>query len=471
MGKSAASALPCLILAAILFCSFAATSAAQEDSGEAAPDPVALFQQAQDRHEKGEFAAAIELYDKALAAAPEFPEALYQRGNALQSLGRIDEAEKSFRKAVETRPDWTLALANLGSLLVGKGVYPEAEKLLLKAISLDDQNALAYSALTELRLKSKAGTEQLKDLLIRLTALTDRARPTAGAWAARGALETALGEKAAARASFNRALQLEPKNQFALAAKAGTAIDEGDLVGAETAVRNLETLAAAAPSVKSLRARLLFASGKTDEAVAKLDSIENPPPDVVELRDRMLLSKSESGPELERRLERRPDDPFVLGRLCAAFRTSDPAKALTYCRKASEAEPSNINHAIGFGAALVQAKMFVEAVDLFRGLVRISPENVTVRANLATALFQLKRYPEARTEYRWITEKQPTSAIAYYFLGITHDQLMEYPDAMANYQLFLKNADAEKNKLEIEKVNLRLPVLQKQIKEKKGKSK
>jgi hypothetical protein len=42
-------------------------------------------------------------------------------------------------------------------------------------------------------------------------------------------------------------------------------------------------------------------------------------------------------------------------------------------------------------------------------------------------------------------------------------------DAMANYQLFLKYADAEKNKLEIEKVNLRLPSLQKQIKEKKGK--
>jgi len=41
-------------------------------------------------------------------------------------------------------------------------------------------------------------------------------------------------------------------------------------------------------------------------------------------------------------------------------------------------------------------------------------------------------------------------------------------DAMANYQQFLKIADSNEFKLEIEKVNLRLPVLQKQIKEKKG---
>jgi hypothetical protein len=55
-------------------------------------------------------------------------------------------------------------------------------------------------------------------------------------------------------------------------------------------------------------------------------------------------------------------------------------------------------------------------------------------------------------------------AIVHYFLGITHDQLNEYLDAMANYQQFLRLADAAQNKLEIEKVNLRLPILQKQIK-------
>ena len=64
---------------------------------------------------------------------------------------------------------------------------------------------------------------------------------------------------------------------------------------------------------------------------------------------------------------------------------------------------------------------------------------------------------------------QPTSAAAFYFLAIIHDQLNEYLDAMANYQQYLKLADPGSNKLEIEKVNLRLPGLQKQIKDGKGK--
>lgn len=456
-----------VVLAVIVL--LAAPSPAQDEEADASADAVALFQKGQDAHEKGEFVAAIELYQKAIAAVSQFPEAEYQRGHALLSLGRRDDAEKAFRRAVELRPDWTLALANLGSLLVGKGKYEEADRMLTKAVTLDDQNTLAYSALTELRLNSRAKPEELRDLLARLTSLTGKAKPTAAAWAARAALEVALGERASSRASFEKALQMDPANQFALAAKAGAALDEGDLSGAEGVIRTLESISPAAPSVRALRSRLLFAGGNADEAVALLASIENPSPEIVALRDRMLLSKNENAAELEKQLEKSPGDAFVLGRLCAVNRTIDPGKALAYCRRAAESDPSNIAHAIGFGAALVQAKMHTEAVALLRRLQPMSPDNVTLRANLATALFQLKRFAEAKAEYRWITEKMPSSPAAYYFLAIVHDQLTEYEDAMANYQLFLRHADAEKNKLEIEKVNLRMPVLQKQIKEKKGK--
>ncbi|HNU08667.1 MAG TPA: tetratricopeptide repeat protein, partial [Pyrinomonadaceae bacterium] len=115
-------------------------------------------------------------------------------------------------------------------------------------------------------------------------------------------------------------------------------------------------------------------------------------------------------------------------------------------------------------AALVQAKQFDNAVSLLVQIVAAAPENYTAHANLAVALFQLKRYPEAKREYYWIVARQPDTAVAYFFLGIIHDQLKEYPDAMANYQAFLKIADPELSKVEIEKVKLRLPILQKQLK-------
>ncbi len=451
--------MPCLVL----------NSFGQSEDEDKSAEAIALFQKGQDVHEKGQLAEAIDLYDKAIAIFPEFPEAELQRGNALVSLGRIDDAEKSFRRAVELRGDWTLALANLGSILVGKGQNAEAEKILQKAISLDEQNFPAYSALTELLLKTKAKPEILRELLARIAALTGKAKPTASIWAARGALESSLGEKKAARVSFEKALELEPKNQFALFEKAGAALDEGDTASAEATITTLEVIAPKSVNVKVLNARLLFVRGKADDALAALSSIVNPSPDVVAIRDKILASSSQSVAELEKHLEKNASDPFILGRLCSALRTGNPAKALDLCRRASEADPQNISHAIGYGGALVQAKMFVEAVDLLRRLQTISPDNVTIRANLATALFQLKRYPEAKLEYQWITEKQPTLPAAFYFLAITHDHLTEYLDAMANYQQFLRIADADKNKLEIDKVNLRLPGLHKQIKDKKGK--
>ena len=142
---------------------------------------------------------------------------------------------------------------------------------------------------------------------------------------------------------------------------------------------------------------------------------------------------------------------------------------MEYCRRAAEAEPENVQHAIGYGAALVQAKRYDEALVLFQKLLKFEPSNATIHANLATALFQLKRYPEAKDEYHWLIKNQPEAPIAYYFLAIVHDQLREYMDAMANYQQFLKLANPEESKLEIEKVNLRLPGLQKLIKENGGK--
>ena len=197
-----------------------------------------------------------------------------------------------------------------------------------------------------------------------------------------------------------------------------------------------------------------------------LADVENPSAEIIKLRATIQANSSVNAAELEKDLEKDVKNVTILGRLCLLLRAENPAKALDYCRSAAESDPANIIHAVGYGAALVQTKRFEDAVNIFRRLKEFAPDNYTARANLATALFQLKRYAEAKIEYQWLVEKQPDLAIVHYFLGITHDQLNEYLDAMANYQQFLRLADATQNKLEIEKVNLRLPILQKQIKEK-----
>lgn len=440
-----------------------------QDDEDVSGEAVALFNKGQDAHEKNDFRTAIEDYEKALKLIPDFPEAQLQRGNAYQSLAKLDEAESAFRQAVELREDWSLARASLGSVLVRKNNFAEAEKYLVQAIEIDDLNFPAYAAMTELRLKTKASPHALTELLIKLRALTEKANPTASIWASRAALENSVGDRKNAKASAARALDLDPKSQFALSTSVDIALLEHDPDAAEVFLRLLEAIAPHSESADGLRARLFLAQGKTHEALTLLDSIAKPGVEIVDLKNQILAGSTTDVTVLEKQLASDPKNPVALAKLCTAFRVGDPAKALDYCRRASEADPNSVQPVVGYAAALVQAKRYDEAVIVLRRLISIAPSNSTARANLATALFQLKRYPEAKVEFRWLTDHQPERPIAYYFLAIIHDQLAEFPDAAANYQQFLRLAEPESSKLEIEKVNLRLPVVQKFIKEGKGK--
>ena len=113
-------------------------------------DAVAVFNQGQDAHEKGDLKSAIEFYKKALNIIPEFPEAEYQLGIAFLALNQTIDAESAFRRAVELRADWSLPMASLGAILVQKNKYAEAEKILTKAVEIDEMNQPAYIALTDL---------------------------------------------------------------------------------------------------------------------------------------------------------------------------------------------------------------------------------------------------------------------------------------------------------------------------------
>jgi tetratricopeptide (TPR) repeat protein len=451
---------------ALIACAAALPNAAPAQDPDPAAEAVRLFNEGQDAHERGELRTAIDLYRRALRLLPELAEAEYQLATAHLALSETEAAESAFRRAVELRDDWTLPMTGLGALLVGAGRFDEAAALLERAISIDRQNSAAYSALTELKLRNNAGRPELVTLLETMRALTGGSKPTAQAWAARASLERTLGDLGAAKVSVAKALAIEPGSRASLSEMIEIAIASDDPATAVAAARQLAKAAPAADSAKFLLARALASAGETGEALTVLESISIKSPEIAGFRSRLESMTSENPAELEKRLSEAPADGAVLGRLCSLYRVSAPEKALVFCRRASEAEPGNLNHVIGFGAALVQAKQYENAAALLRKIAESAPENYTVRANLAVALFQLRRYPEAKAEYRWLIEKQPSNAVAYYFLAIIHDQLKEYLDAMANYQQFLRLAEPERNRLEIEKVNLRLPSLRKQLKEK-----
>lgn len=462
-GSVLRSALRALALSACLV-TLSALSFSQETPQE---DPVATFNQAQDLHEKGDLAGAIKLYEIALKIEPAFPEAEYQRGLAELALGKNELAEKAFRRAIELREDWPLPMTRLGTMLLDRREFDAAEKLLVKSVELDPNNAVALSALTELRITTKAPNAALEALLAKISSLTGKANATASLWSARAALEIALMRHAEARTSVAKAVAADPKNRTALFQLAETAVADGDLAKANDVLQRLGGVGDERTRV--LKASILAADGKTAEALAILEPLAAASPAAAELRTRINLSRSVSRAELEKLLEKDPKDAAILGRLCTVLRREDPEKALVYCRRAVEAEPSNANHAVGFAAALVQTKQYETAVVVLRKILETVPDNFTARANLASALFQLKRYPESRVEFEWLAAAQPRLAGPFLFLGIIYDEAGEYMDAAANYQQYLRLADPALNKLDIDKVNLRLPSVLKLIKDGKTK--
>lgn len=463
-----------LLLVATCFAllSICAKVSAQVDVfGDDAADPVRLFERGQGAHARGELEKALSFYEQALKVRPEFPEAEFQRGNALASLGRLDEADAAYRRAISYKKNWSLPYSALGIVLVRQNRDKEAEQFFNQALTIDNKDHLALRMLSDLRLRAGDAKSAL-DFAKRATA---NAEAPASAWVALALAEKANGNIAGAKTALEHVLTNEPENFAALLERADLFTDEKNF---EAAIADLKTAAKLKPTDKAVNSRLAYAlqqAGKPEEAqaVAKAAGIETQPPagtnvnGVVgtpeEIEAANNADPSVARKALEKLLEKNPRSAMLLGRLGASYRTDDPARSLDYYRRASEIQPDSAEHALGYAAALVQARRFADAVGILKQVVRTSPDNYVAHANLATALYEAKRYQEAIPEYEWIVTAKPEISVVHYFIATSHDYLGEYPEALSSYEKFLSAADPKTNQLEIDKVKLRLPTLRRQI--------
>ena len=476
MSNLNASFLKRLLLTAtcfgLLFAGSTMPLAAQTEEafGDAAADPIRLFERGQSAHARGELEKAIGFYEQALKVRPEFPEAHFQIGNALASLGRLVEAESAFKLAIAQKKNWSMPHSALGALFMRSRRDADAEQSFRSALKIDSQDGIALRLLAEIRLRAGDAKDAL-NLAMRATAIPEA---PASAWIIRASAERANGDKVAAKATLDRVLTDEPGNIAALMERADVLTDEKNFDAAISDLRAAEKLK---PGEKSILARLAYVlqqAGRNEDAmqVATAGGIEvqraagdakgviGTPGEIEAANsdDTVLARKA-----LEKLIEKNPNNAMLFGRLGASYRTEDPGKSLQYYRRASEIQPDAPEYAIGYAAALVQARRFADAAQILQQVVRRNPENYAAHANLATALYEGKRYSDAIPEYQWLLSAKPDVTVAHYFIATSHDYLGEYPEALAAYEKFLATADANTNQLEIDKVKLRLPSLRRQI--------
>ena len=447
----------------------AQTNALEQD------DPIKLFERGQDAHAKNDLKTAIECYDAAIRLKPEFPEAEFQRALALLLSNQKDEALKGFRRAVELRPDWPFAYARFGSQLTAYlNDDKNGEPILRKAIELEPDNEEALVALADVR--ARAGDRDEALLLSRRA--TSSKQATASTWRKRAIIELGAGDRVAALASLDRALAVEPNNLGAIDQRAKLLLDAGDKARALEDIRTLEKAGQGSTLAGALELIQMYErADRNEDALRVLNALaekDRNAPEVVALRAELTGgdgSTAEERAALEQLLVREPKNGALLARLGAAYRRIDPLKSQDYYYRASQLEPNNAKFAIGYAAALIQSRQFADAITILRRVLSRAPDEYTAHTNLALALFESKDFRGAISEYQWIANARPDVVVTYFFLAIAHDNLQEYPEALDAYEKFLARANPTSNKLEIDKVNLRLPILRDQIKRGQGKRK
>jgi tetratricopeptide (TPR) repeat protein len=465
-------AISAIALILLLGCNNLAPAQTEDAFGDAAADPVKLFERGQNAHARGDLLKAIEFYEEAIKVRPEFAEAEFQRGTALVALGRLPEAESGFRRAIEIRKDWSLPYSGLGALLVRLKRDSEAESFLRQAVKFDPQSNLALRMLADVRLRAGDAREALE---LTRRATNDLETPLS-TWLLRAMAERATNDNAAALASLEHVLQADPVNLSALFERAEIRIATGDH---ERAVADLQAAEGLIKGERASVSRLAVnyeLAGKLEDArrVAEAAGLTRPgetsadgTPKVAGTPEEIAAANSDdpiaARKGLETLLGKNPKNAMLMARLGASYRTVDPIRSLNYYKGAAEIEPANPDYATGYGAALIQARRFAEAASILRRVVTAAPNNYAAHANLATALYELKQFAQALHEYEWLLNTKPDLAVAYYFIATSHDKLGEYEQALAAYESFLGRADAKTNQLEIEKIKLRLPTLRRQI--------
>lgn len=458
--------------ALVFACAHGAAAQDRDEFDETAADPVKIFNRGQEAHAKKDYERALELYEEALQLKPEFAEAEFQKGAALVALKRLPEAEQSYRRAMTLLKTWALPPAALGLLLVrSPGREKEAEPLLRRALELDAKNLTAVVALAELR--ARAGDAAESATFWRRA--TELKPDDASLWVSLARAEAGAKDSAGALKSFGRALDVDNANVEARLGRADLLIGTGEKERALEDVRALEPLAKSDWKLLVAVANRYGLAGKKDEARRVYESLPTEAKQSKEglelnaaLSDLTCADTPEARAALEQLIVSEPKNAAALACLGKLERTNNPERSAELYRRAAEAEPRNVDYAVGYAAALVQLRRFAEAAGILERVVAAAPDHYEAHANFAAALFELKLYNRAVVEYKWIESAKPELAVVHFFIAIAHDRQGEYEEALAAYENFLARADPGQNQLEIEKVNLRLPSLRNQIKRGEG---
>ncbi len=451
------------------------------------PKAAALFDAGQESHAAGKLEDAVKLYTQALALDASIWQAEFQRAAAYYSLNRFAEAGDSVAKVLDQLKEFadspelkqitTKAQTLRGEIAFARNQPAEAEAAFRRALELDPQHKRAQVGLAQALIAENKVAETITAAQAAIATGDDSAL----IYALLGHAQFRRQQNDEAWTNLTEALKREPNNPQALRDRAEVSLARNDPTRAVIDLQALLAVEKATATMLRL-ANILRAAKQYDEAIKWYQQVAEAEPMNQEARTALAEVMIESGQaenalaQLEVLIKADPNRADLRSQLATLLVVNQPEKALEQYQAAAKLEAKNLNHLLGIGSALVKLKRYDEALATLSPLVAQSlreEQFYTARANIATALFELHDYPSAAREYIWLLDylakqgERKKTAVTAYLLGVCFDKFGDFEQALKAYQQFLSLATSEQQ-LEVEKVKLRLPSLQRQIAQGQG---
>ena len=370
---------------------------------------------------------AIAVLQPLLATPQPGPQALGLLAEAHVQAGRLAEAEDAYQRAAAAAPKDTRTRTALALTRIAQGRDTDGLTQ-LRDIAASDAATYADLALVNTHLR-RGELEPALQAVQRLQAkLPDAALPHL----LRGDVLVRQRDTAAARASFERALSLAPKD-FA-------------------AVRRL--------------ASLDLGANRVDDALRRVQTHWNAEPrdyaalrTLVDLRQRHGDATADTVKLLQDAVARQPGDaPPRLMLVEQLLRQPDPPQALVAAQQGAAALPDSLEMQAALGQAQLAAGEAQQAVNIFVRLATTQASSVEAQLQLAEAHISLRDYAQGRQVLRRALEIDPRSLAAQRTMAqlemtdkrpaealrIARSVQQQRPNEIAGYQLEADIQAAEK---------------------------
>lgn len=215
------------------------------------------------------------------------------------------------------------------------------------------------------------------------------------------------GQIAQAQGMLERVVRDSPALSQAHWLLAGVRLKQGDLVGAEQAIRKFISLEGETTSSLALLGEVLEAQGRTADAAVVLRRALNGDPGNALIATKLataLLARNRVHDTLDLIdgfiIQNGATPALLLLRAQSLLATGDPQRAVPAFEEAVTSIPSNVSAWVGLAAALADNGQHAAAEAAVQRAATHGHDNAQTRFVLARALLAQQRYEEAEAEFR-----------------------------------------------------------------------